>query len=419
MMRIISLMLLSMPFVVLSLFGACVKQAPAPEEPKGEILIGILDDLSGPTAVQGISFKDGVVDCIRYLNEEKGGIQGYTLRAIIVDHKLDGNLIISGWDRLKSDGAIIVASATAGAPLFLELILKSNIPTLTRHGSPDSIFPQQPNYFFATVPFVNGVPEWFCKTIENEWPAKGEKRPPKLGFDFVSIGTFPKAMTKAVRLAAEKRGWPYLITRTSLSPIEVTTQVLQMKQFGADYLFLASSETASIAWLKDLERQGLRPVIYASGTTASPEVRKATGELSIGLRFNMSNPAWTQTDVPLIKLLHQLNAKWYPERTTPAHFYIESFSHFLAIAEGIDRALKKGGHSNLNGVGLKEALETITNFETGSGNPYTWTPTDHQGLHALRWYEWTKDGAMVPLGDWYVIPLPPEEQRVDAWWLKD
>lgn len=112
---ILGISLLLCILLVLPVIGGCAKQA-VPEQPKGEITIGILDDLSGPLAGVCGPRKDGVVDAVRYINEEKGGILGHPLKTIIVDHKMDTTLMSSGWERLKGEKALIVSSALGSLP---------------------------------------------------------------------------------------------------------------------------------------------------------------------------------------------------------------------------------------------------------------------------------------------------------------
>ena len=60
----------------------------------------------------------------------------------------------------------------------------------------------------------------------------GAKRNPRVGFDFPTLGIVPRKSEKVAGMAAEKRGWGYVVTRTSIAPADVTTQVLQVKSFG-------------------------------------------------------------------------------------------------------------------------------------------------------------------------------------------
>ena len=69
---------------------------------------------------------------------------------------------------------------------------------------------------------------------------------------------------------------------------------------------------------------------------------------------------------------------------------------------------------------MQEAMETISGFEPMKlGVGYTWTPSNHQGLPGIRWYQWTDEGMLIPVSDWDIFESLPQEQRDDSWWLKD
>ena len=408
--------------MVSALFGACAQEAaPTAEAPKGEVVIGLLDDYSGPFAGQCILYRDGVEDCIRYINEEKGGIQGHPLKVIIVDYKMDASLAISGWNRLKNDGATIVIGSVASAATILhELTDRDHIPLLTGAGTFDRLFPKEPNFYFGTTLYGPGMYESMCRIIERDWAEKGETRSPKIGFDAPSIGTYPKLITKIAKMVTEKRGWEHIVTYTSLAPVDVTTQVLQMKQFGADYMHSQTTESGTVLWLKELDRQDFHPVFFGSNFLTSEEVWRSVGPLAAGTMGPQFHAAWTDTDLPMVSLLHELNAKWHPWETWEHRgYYTRGFAEFLVVAEATERAIKKVGYENLDGDAMKEAMETIRDFDPGIGIGYTWTPTDHTGMPGNRWYEWTEEGLVVPVGDWYIYDPLPEEQRTQAWWMAD
>jgi len=217
------------------LLAACAKQAaPEEAETKGEIVVGLIDDLSGPLAGLATGYKDGIVDAVRYINEDEGGIAGHQLRLVIIDYKLDSTLALSGWGRLKDEGVPVVLSATAGAAVVLqELPQKDRIALVTWTGTLDQLFPKEPSFYFGSCPALMGQSESAFKLMQKEWTDKGKTGSPKVGMDFISIGNIPTIWSKAAQLTAEKWGWEIMITRSSLAPVDVTTQVLQMKNFGA------------------------------------------------------------------------------------------------------------------------------------------------------------------------------------------
>jgi branched-chain amino acid transport system substrate-binding protein len=414
--------------IALTYFSACAKEA-APvarevEEPKGEIVIGILEDMSGIMGGTGTHYVAGETDAIRYINEELGGVNGHHISAIIIDYKFDATLAMSGWDRLKNANVPVVMGFMAGAvPILHQASDVDHIPMVVSLLTIDRLFPNEnePSYQFATASSTASIPDYYIYTIEKEWRTEEKGRPPKVGFDSVNIGASPAVIKKKARMECEKRGWEYIVTTTSGAPTDATTQVLQMMNFGVDYIYQMPTEQQAIVWQKELSRAKFHPRFYGVGTVGSSEIWNAVGEECIGVNSAEQLSTWWDTDVPGIKLLHELNAKWHPDvKSCPVH-YIKGFSAQLMVAETLRRALNDVGYENINGEAVHEAMETLRDYdplETGVG--YTYTSTDHQGLHKIKWYAWTKDGTKVATSkEWYIPPPLPEEQQRDAWWYKD
>ena len=421
--RIVSVIVLITFVVMLHLLAACKPEEALPvEEVKGKITIGTMECFTGTQGGLAIATRDGELDAVRYVNERMGGISGHPLDITVLDVKLESASVIPGWDRLESEGVPIILSVVMGAlPLVPELSQKSQLSLLT--SSPNDmglVFPTEPCYVFGTFPVPVVSYDVVCDLIEKDWAKNGETRPPKIGFDILSMGNFPKLFGKAARLYSEKRGWEHLVVNTSLRPADVTTQVLQMKQFGADYVYLFNTDNALIAWIKEFDRQNFHPVIYGLSSAGSKEMRNVLGHLSDGVRFYAIGVLWENTDEPITDLVHELNAEWHPEVTYRMPQYMRGFASTLVVAEALKKAVENVGYENLDSETMKEAMETINDFRpAGMRTGYTWTPTDHQGLHAARWYEWSAEGIHEPITDWITFPPLPPEQRIQDWWMQE
>ena len=401
--------------------GACAPKAAPPDAgEKGEIVIGQLEGLTGGLAGTAIPYVDGVQDAIRYLNEEKDGIQGHKVRSVVVDFKMESAAAISGWDRIKSEGAPVVFGQTAGLAMLWEFPNRDHIPMIIGGGpNVDIAFPTGPAYVFQVTPVLVKLFDSWVKVVEKDWAAKGGQGSPKIGFDFVSMGTMPQMFTKNVNMLMEERGWGYVITRSSFAAADATTQILQMKNFGCDYVYLYNSENTIIVFVREMDRQNFRPKITGTSALASEETWRAVGDLVVGASMPQFSIQWTETDIPSVKLLHDLNAKWHQDvKSRPSH-YCRGFTELLVVARGLEMTVENVGYENITGDAVRQALETIKDYDPmDMGMGYTWTPTDHQGLHGCKWYQWAKDGVLIPITDWDVFPPMPEEQRTDAYWLK-
>jgi len=75
--------------------------------------------------------------------------------------------------------------------------------------------------------------------------------------------------------------------------------------------------------------------------------------------------------------------------------YVQGWGTMQVMAEGIRRA-----GDDLTGKGIREGLESLTNFETrGITAPITFSPTSHKGATALRVYQ-VQEGEWVPITDY-------------------
>jgi branched-chain amino acid transport system substrate-binding protein len=416
---ILMVVLLGSPLVV-----ACAKEAPPPtaEVPKGEIVFGVLDDLSGPFASAGQPWVDGIKDCVRYINEEKGGVRGHKLRHIIFDFKMEAALAISGWERMKNENAVMIASGSATiVPIILNGAQEDRIPVLSSSGAiMEQSYPKEPSYFFGTLPHLSDIYTAMIELMEEDWKQRGNAGTPRVAIDSPAFGNLGKLYYKGAKVAVEAKGWDYLMTRTPLAPADVTTQVLQMKQFDPDYVYLGITGPSAIAFLKEFERQNFHPITYAGMLIGTNDVWDAVGELAAGIPFYTRTPLWWDTDNEGVVLVRELNARWHPEVTSRGMTYFWAFFSFAAVAEAMGRAVDRVGYENLNGEAMKEALETIRDFDSmGSTVRYTWTPNDHRGIQGCLWYQFTKEGTMEKVHDWFIYGPMPEELRSDEFWLSD
>jgi branched-chain amino acid transport system substrate-binding protein len=168
-----------------------------------------------------------------------------------------------------------------------------------------------------------------------------------------------------------------------------------------------------------MDRQNVWPPLRYTGTGGGDQFFwDALGELAVGAAAQQLNVQWSDTDLEGVKLAHEVNAKWHPEVKSRAGYYIRAWSHAFLMKEFLERAVKNVGYGNLDGPAVKQAMETIKDFSPMGMGTYTWTPTDHQGLHAVKYYHWTKEGTMESHSDWMPGLELTDEQKDDEWWLK-
>ncbi|NIN68086.1 MAG: ABC transporter substrate-binding protein, partial [Anaerolineae bacterium] len=76
-------------------------------DPDEEIRVGAIFDITGATSEVGADYAAGVQDCFRYINEEKGGINGRKVRLIAVDYQYNAAQAFSAYKRFVDREKVI------------------------------------------------------------------------------------------------------------------------------------------------------------------------------------------------------------------------------------------------------------------------------------------------------------------------
>src|SRR5260221_10592203 len=85
--------------------GALALAGGAGAQQKGEIVVGMQCDRTGPTQIVGIRLCAAVQDYINLVNS-KGGVEGYKIKADEIDHEYKVPPGMEAYERAKKDGAI-------------------------------------------------------------------------------------------------------------------------------------------------------------------------------------------------------------------------------------------------------------------------------------------------------------------------
>src|SRR6266513_6362004 len=87
--------------------GGLLSDAPAHAQSKGEIVIGVQCDRTGATQIVGTVLCPGFHDYIALVNS-KGGVEGYKIRALEIDHEYKVPPAVESYERHKKEGAVTI-----------------------------------------------------------------------------------------------------------------------------------------------------------------------------------------------------------------------------------------------------------------------------------------------------------------------
>src|SRR5713101_7153540 len=101
--------------------GSLLSGAPSHAQSRGEIVIGLQCDRTGATQIVGTVLCPGFHDYVALVNS-KGGVEGYKLKALEIDHEYKVPPAVESYERHKKEGAVTMS--IYGTPQIYALAAK-------------------------------------------------------------------------------------------------------------------------------------------------------------------------------------------------------------------------------------------------------------------------------------------------------
>ena len=176
-----------------------------------------------------------------------------------------------------------------------------------------------------------------------------------------------------------------------------------MQKAGADYAYINITTTGVSIILKDAAKLGLKTKFGSNPYGFSEALANVAKSNAEGVTGPMPHPPYG-TDVPGMKKILDFNKGKDISSPPRDAVYVRGWASALVIAEGLKRADQAG---QLNGEGIKKALETLNNFDLGGlACNVTYTASDHRACTTTPIYQ-IKNGKLVKIKD-YDVPRKPE-----------
>ncbi len=396
---------------------------------KGVIKFGCAEDLSGPIAGTMAPRVDGYRARLKYLNEEQGGIDGYKFEMVLIDTKLDPAMTASAWKQLVVGEKVPFILSICGivfGPLYPEAAKKEKVVFYT--GSSNIKYMVSPpgtegtSWTYGYMPTYPDLYRAVMMFIKDQWIAKGYKYPIKIGF--VGMDSEDgRTCAKAMKTWADKDPQTYQIVSVQYvkgNPTDMTTQVMAFKNSGVEAVVPYITDQPWITFVKDCQRLEYKPLVRVGLTTTnSPAVNKVLGPLNDGVCSYTPTTDWDSTDVPLIKLLHDLNAKYYPNTPDREAGFIGGYGMGEVVVEVFKRAGKKVGYDKITGEDLRQAMESAPFTHVGMGPkdevPFTYTSAWHAGPKIVGFLRYQDGKLTLDKKTYEAPPFTAEEMNAEYW----
>ena len=374
-------------------FWGCAKKEGEP------IKIGGIFDITGPTSAVGKDYAQAAKDAERYINEN-GGVNGRKIQLIANDYAYKIPEAVNLYKQYKDVDKVFVIQGwgTGDTNALKQQANKDNIVYIS--ASYDSALndpAKTPYNFYVGTSYSDGIRlavKFVKDSFSQMFPDAGN-RAPRVVFIYPDH-PYGKAPIPAGKAMAKELGMevgPDEIV--GLRAIDATSQLLHMKDFDPDWAWVGGTTPSTSVVVKDTAKLGLRTKIISNVWGFDENLIKLAGKAGNDRIYGMAPFAFWREDVPGMKAAMAAAKMTDPEGIHTVR-YIQGWSAMMVMWEGLKRADKAG---QLNGPGLKSALESLENFSTGDLTAsITFTPTDHRPNTALRIFKMSNNKLVPVMG---------------------
>lgn len=329
----------------------------------GRIKWGAMLDLTGATLDVGKQVAMGMIDAARYLNE-KGGINGKKIELIVHDDRYQIAEGQAAYKRFRDQEKVlgVYLQSTGTAIALAPQATSDQMFMFTGATTARLTNPAKHPYHFSLGPTYSDMARIAIRFIADAWTEK--TRPPRLVFIFPD-NIYGKDMLPAAYLYAKE-------LRVEVGPeiivdwptVDATPQLLSIQEYDADFAYIASTAMNAASILRDSRKLGIRTRYICNNRTFTEALAKHAMGTAEGV-LGVQPIAPYGADVPGMERIIACHEKWHPYHEATLA-YVEGWVNLLVPMEACRLADEAG---ELHGAGLKRAMETLRNLDTGGLTP--------------------------------------------------
>jgi branched-chain amino acid transport system substrate-binding protein len=386
-----------------SLFGAlaaatlALAAGPAAAEQQGvsknEIVVGTIQDLSGPIAGFGKQLRLGMMLRVDEINEQ-GGINGRKIRLLVEDSAYDPKKAVLAAQKLVNQDKIFImvghigtAPNLAAMPVQFEKNVVNFFPITAAREMYEPL--NRLKYSFAAT-YYDQMRIALPKLVKDKAAKKvcTMYQDDEFGLEVVR-GAEAGLKTMGMELAEK--------TSYKRGATDFSSQVARMKAAGCDFVVLGTIIRETIGAIAEARKTGFTPTFMGSSAAYTDIIHKLGGKAMDGLYATMTvqNPYLDDASQQLSFWAKKYKTKFNED---PAVFSVYGY---LAIDAFAQAAAKAG--PNLTTDTFIKAMDTMSYPSDMFGSaPATYTPTKHLGSDLSRLSQ-LQDGRWKVVSD-YIKP---------------
>jgi len=342
---------------------------------KDQIVVGSLQDLSGPIAGFGKQLKNGLIMRADEINEA-GGINGRKIKLVIEDSAYDPKKALLAAQKMVQQDQIFAMVGTLGTPVAMasfQPLAEKNVPNLFPLTAAREMYePLSKLKFSFAAPYYDQM-RMAVKWMEKE---RGAKK-------FCAIYQDDEFGLEVFRGAEQglKDMQQEIVEKTTFKrgATDFSAQVAKMKSSGCDTVILGTIIRETIGTIGTARKMGWDPIFLGSSAAYTDLIHKLGGKAMDGLY------ATFQTGVPYMddpsKNVRDWGARYKAKfNEDPGLFSAYAY----AVMDMFSRAANKAG-TNLTTESLANAFETTSFPRDMFGSPeFKFSKTNHLGNSRSR-----------------------------------
>ena len=378
--------------IIIGLFAVgCVKRAPAPGVTDTEVLIGNVQDLSGPLKELGAIIPSGSNMYFQYINDQ-GGVHGRSIKMLIEDHQYNPQKAVAATKKLVEKDQVFCLFqilGTSPCEAIRPILSETGTPLIapaTNSGTMSDLSREAGDLIFHTDTGYDRQGEILVDYILNQ------NSEAKIGIVYQDDDYGENVLEGIARAEAEHE---ITVQKESYQrgAIDFKGQTMNLLKGGCTDVIIAGIVREPVTVMKTAEAMNYKPNFFGTGPTVDARVGKLAGSAGEGFTATYWANMWN-SDAPGPILYRELCEKYdIPEPYIGLYHYY-GFATAQLLVEGLERAGR-----NPTRKSLVRGLETFKNWDVGSFPPITYNRNDHAGVDKVQLVQ-MQNGEQVVITDW-------------------
>ena len=343
---------------------------------KTEILVGTIQDMSGPLAGYGKQAKAGMQLRIDELNEQQGSVHGRKLRLIAEDDGYDPKKAVLAAQKLVNQDKVFIVAGHLGTaqnmaamPVQFEKNIVNFFPITAAREMYEPL--NRLKYSFAAT---------YYDQIRTALPKLVKEKNVRKACVIYQDDDFGQEVLKGGEAGLKAAGMEYAEkTSYKRGATDFSSQVARMKAGGCELVVLGTIIRETIGTVAESRKTGFNPVFLGSSALYSDLIHKLGGKAMDGLYGTMTvqHPYLDEASQPLRFWANKYKTKFNED---PTVFSVYGYS----IVDAFIQAAQKAG-PNLTTDSFVKAMDSMTFEPDMFGAPKsTYTATKRLGNDLSR-----------------------------------